>query len=43
MAANEVNVPALVIARRAIGDFQSMIRSKTARKNDEWLKATKGA
>lgn len=26
---------------RTIGDFQSMIRSKTARKLDEWLEAAK--
>ncbi|WP_246102912.1 hypothetical protein [Rhizobium straminoryzae] len=30
VAAIEVNVPELVAARTAIGDFQSMIRSKTA-------------
>ncbi|WP_439710653.1 hypothetical protein [Brucella anthropi] len=37
----EVNVSDLVVARTAIGDFQSMIRSKTARKLDEWLEAAK--
>ncbi|MBB4351573.1 transposase [Rhizobium cellulosilyticum] len=41
VAAIEVNVPELVVARTAIGDFQSMIRSKTARKLDEWLEAAK--
>lgn len=41
VAAIEVNVPELVIARAAIGDFQSMIRSKNARKLDEWLDAAK--
>ncbi len=40
VAANEVNVPELVVARTAIGDFQSMIRSKSARKL-EWLDAAK--
>ena len=43
MAAIEVNVPDLVIARMAVGDFQSMIRSKTARKLDEWLEAAKNS
>ena len=37
MAVIEVNVPQLVVAR--IGDFQSMIRLKTARNLDEWLEA----
>ena len=32
VAAIEVNVPELVAARKAIGDFQSMIRSKSAAK-----------
>ncbi|AYC99576.1 transposase [Neorhizobium sp. NCHU2750] len=41
VAAIEANVPELVVARTAIGDFQSMIRSKTARKLDEWLEAAK--
>ncbi len=40
-AAIEVNVPERVVARTAIGDFQSMIRSKNARKLDEWLDAAK--
>ncbi len=35
VAAIEVNVPELIVARTTIGDFQSMIRSKTARKLDE--------
>ena len=37
VAAIEVNVPELVAARKAIGDFQSMIRSKEAAKLDGWL------
>jgi transposase len=41
VAAIEVNVPELVIARVAIGDFQSMIRSKNARKLDVWIDAAK--
>ena len=41
LAAIEVNVPELVVARTAIGDFQSMIRSKKARKLDEWLQGAK--
>jgi hypothetical protein len=32
VTAIEVNVPEFVAARTAIGDFQSTIRSKTARK-----------
>ena len=43
VAAIEVNVPELVVARTAIGDFQSMIRSKTARKLDEWLEAARNS
>ncbi len=43
MAAIEVNVPELIVARTTIGDFQSMIRSKTARKLDEWLEAAKNS
>jgi len=41
VAAIEVNVPELVVARTTIGDFQSMIRSKTATKLDDWLQAAK--
>ena len=41
VAAIEVNVPELVTARTAIGDFQSMIRAKTAVKLDEWLHVAK--
>lgn len=41
VAAIEVKVPELVVARTAIGDFQSMIRSKTAHKLDGWLEAAK--
>jgi len=40
-AAIEVNVPELVVARTAIGGFQSMICSKTAGKLDGWLEAAK--
>ncbi len=43
MAAIEANVPELIVARTTIGDFQSMIRSKTARKLDEWLEAAKNS
>lgn len=43
VAAIEVNVPELVVARTAIGDFQSMIRSKTAHKLDGWLEAAKNS
>ncbi len=43
MAAIEVNVPELVVARTAIGDFQSMIRSKTAHKLDGWLEVAKNS
>jgi transposase len=41
VAAIEVNLPELVVARTAIADFQSMIRSKNARKLYEWLDAAK--
>lgn len=41
VAAIEVNVPELVVARTTIGDFQSMIRSKTATKLEDWLQAAK--
>ena len=41
VAAIEVNVPELIVARTAIGDFQSMIRLRTARKLDEWLEVAK--
>lgn len=43
VAAIEVNVPELVVARTAISNFQSMIRSKTARKLDEWLEAARNS
>ncbi|MFC3639336.1 transposase [Camelimonas fluminis] len=43
VAAIEVNVPELVVARTAIGDFQSMIRSKTARRLDDWLVAARSS
>lgn len=41
VAAIEVNIPELVTARKAIGDFQSMIRSKSATKLDGWLETAK--
>ncbi len=41
VAAIEGNVPDLVVARRTIGDFQSMIRAKAAGKLNEWLEAAK--
>lgn len=41
VAAIEVDVPDLVVARTTIGDFQSMIRSKTATRLDVWLQAAK--
>lgn len=41
VAAIEVNVPELVVARTTIGLFQSMIRSKTATKLEEWVRAAK--
>ena len=43
VAVIEVNVPELVTARTAIGDFQSMIRSKAATKLDGWLQAAKSS
>ena len=43
VAAIEMNVPELVVARTAIGDFQSMIRAKTARKLDGWLETAKNS
>jgi len=41
VAAIEVNVPELEVARTVIGDFQSMIRAKTATKLAGWLVAAK--
>ncbi|KKC33470.1 transposase [Devosia psychrophila] len=41
VAAIEVTVPELVVARTTIGDFQSMIRSKTAVRLDVRLQAAK--
>jgi transposase len=41
IAAIEVKVPELVIARKAIGDFQSMIRSKSTERLDRWLETAK--
>lgn len=43
VAAIEMSVPELVAARDAIGDFQSMIRSKTACRLDDWLAAAKNS
>lgn len=43
VAAIEVNVPELIVARTTIGDFQSMIRSKTATKLEEWLQAAQSS
>ena len=43
VAAIELNVPELIVARTTIGDFQSKIRSKTAQKLDEWLEAAKNS
>lgn len=43
MAVIENNVPELVAARKAIGDFQSMIRSKSAAKLDGWIEIAKGS
>lgn len=43
VAAIEVNVPELVVSRTAIADFQSMIRSKTEGRLDEWLEAAKNS
>ena len=43
VAAIEVNVPELVTARKVIGDFQSMIRSKSAHKLDNWLETAKNS
>jgi hypothetical protein len=37
------NVPELVTARKAIGDFPSMIRSKSAIKLDGWIAMSKGS
>jgi transposase len=41
VAAIEVNVPELVVARASIGNFQSMIRSKTATRLEDWVQAAK--
>ncbi|RFB76582.1 ISL3 family transposase [Methylovirgula sp. 4M-Z18] len=43
VAAIEVSVPELVVARKAIGDFQSMIRSKTAHRLYSWLEAARNS
>jgi len=41
VAVIEENVPELVAARKAISDFQSMIRSKSATKLDDWIEMAK--
>jgi hypothetical protein len=43
VAAIDVNVSEPIIARTVIGNFQSMIRSKTAREPEEWLQAAKNS
>ncbi|TNM60233.1 transposase [Aliirhizobium smilacinae] len=43
VAAIKVNVPELVVARTATGEFQSMICSKSARKLDEWLESARSS
>ncbi len=43
VAAIDVNVPELVITRKVIGDFQSMIRSKSALNLDSWLETAKNS
>ena len=43
VAAIVMSVPELVAARDAIGDFQSMIRSKTTHRLDDWLEAAKNS
>ncbi len=43
VAAIEMSVPEQVAARDAIGAFQSMIRSKTARRLDDWLEVAKNS
>jgi len=39
----EEHVPDLVAARQAIGEFQSMIRSKSANQLNTWLESSKGS
>ena len=43
VAVIKASVPELVAARKAIGDFQSMIRSKSAATLDDWLAIAKGS
>lgn len=43
VAAIEVHVPELVFARSAIGEFQSMIRSRKPHRLDNWLEEAKGS
>lgn len=43
VAVIEDHVPDLVAARQAIGEFQSMIRAKSAAKLGEWLTTAKGS
>lgn len=42
VTAVEANVPEVVVAVIAIGDFQSMIRPKNVAKLDGWLKEANG-
>jgi len=42
VAVIEDHVPDLVVARQAIGEFQSMIRSKSADRLDDWLESARG-
>ena len=43
VAVIEMSVPELVAARDAVGDFQSMIRSKTAHMLEDWLETAKNS
>jgi transposase len=43
VAVIENNVPELIAARKAIGDFQSMIRSKSTVRLDGWIAMSKGS
>lgn len=43
VAVIENNVPELVTAHKAIGDFQSMMRSNAAAKLDRWIEIAKGS
>ncbi|MTH62436.1 ISL3 family transposase [Paracoccus litorisediminis] len=43
VAVIEETVPELVVARKAIGDFQAMIRSKSAAQLDTWIERAQGS